>query len=94
MCVNIANFHDQTNQGYLLHFEKASKSLSLNIEELINAGKQDEIDIKDLLKVVASFDTELSPAKHSARFEWQIIYRKSGREEQSGQFIKLKCPGH
>ena len=34
-----------------VHFEKASKPLFMNIEELIKEGKQDEIDIKDLLKV-------------------------------------------
>ena len=35
-----------------IHFEKASKPLFMNIEEMIKDGKQDEIDIKDLLKVV------------------------------------------
>ena len=36
-----------------VHFEKASKPLFMNIEEMIKDGKQDEIDIKDLLKVTA-----------------------------------------
>ena len=42
-----------------VHFEKASKPLFMNIEELIKEGKQDEIDIKDLLKVSFDFLVEI-----------------------------------
>ena len=53
-----------------MHFEKASKSLFVNIDSMIAEGKQDEIDVKDLLKsyqldVIAKFvyAIELNSAK-------------------------------